>query len=64
MADDPDFKGIYFDGESHFYIDGSTTRNKRLLCLAYDDVNNKYYGRWKICGVRKIGEVIYDEFEI
>lgn len=43
VADDPDFKGIYFDGESHFYIDGSTTRNKRLLCLAYDDVNNKYY---------------------
>lgn len=55
VADDPDFEGIYFDGESHFYIDGATTRNNRLLCLAYDEEKKIYYefledGSFKMIG--------------
>lgn len=43
IAGDRKFKGIYFDGESHFYIDGSAGKNQRLLCLAFDEKEDKYY---------------------
>ena len=43
LAHDSSFAGIYFDGESHFYIDGSTTKTKRVPCLAYDEKDNSYY---------------------
>lgn len=43
VAGDKDFKGIYFDGESHYYIDGQSGKNKRILCLAYNEAENKYY---------------------
>ncbi len=43
VAGDLGFTGIYFDGKSHFYIDGSAGKNKKLLCLAFDEVNNKYF---------------------
>ena len=43
VAGNKRFQGIYFDGESHFYIDGSVTYRKRLLCLAYDEEAKKYY---------------------
>ena len=43
IAKDPYFKGVYFDGYSHFYIDGTVNKNKRLLCLAYDEKDGKYY---------------------
>ena len=40
---DRELKGIYFDGYSHFFIDGSVEKNKRLLCLVYDEKNKMYY---------------------
>lgn len=43
VARDSSFKGIYFDGYSHFYIDGTVNKNKRLLCLAYDEDEKNYY---------------------
>ena len=43
LAHDPKFAGIYFEGESHFYIDGATAKTKRVLCLAYDEVTGSYY---------------------
>lgn len=43
VARDRELKGIYFDGYSHFFIDGSVEKNKRLLCLVYDEKNKKYY---------------------
>ena len=43
VAGDCSFEGIYFDGKSHFYIDGSTTRTRRVLCLAYDEKKKQYY---------------------
>jgi serine/threonine protein phosphatase 1 len=43
LAHDKSFSGIYFDGQSHFYIDGSTTRTKRVLCLVYEEAEKIYY---------------------
>lgn len=43
LARDKDFSGIYFDGESHYYIDGTAAKFRRILCLAYDEKTKKYY---------------------
>lgn len=43
VAKDNSFQGIYYDGYSHFYIDGSVNKNRRLLCLAYDEETGNYY---------------------
>lgn len=43
LARDKGFDGIYFDGQSHFYIDGTAAKFKRILCLAYDEKTQKYY---------------------
>lgn len=43
LARDNGFDGIYFDGQSHFYIDGTAAKFKRILCLAYDEKTHKYY---------------------
>lgn len=43
VAMDRKFRGIYFDGKSHYYIDGSVLKNRRLLCLAYDENKKQYY---------------------
>jgi len=58
VANDPDFKGIYWDGASHFYIDGSTTRTNKLLCLAYDEKEKKYYEFTEDGIFRKIGNYL------
>lgn len=34
---------VYYDGESHYYIDGSVYNGGKLLLLAYDEENEKYY---------------------
>lgn len=36
-------EGIYFDGMSHFFIDGSVQRTGKLLCLACDEHSGQYY---------------------
>ena len=41
--EDKGFRDIFYDGESHYYIDGSTAKFKRILCLAYDEATRKYY---------------------
>lgn len=43
LARDMNFSGIFFDGESHYYIDGSAEKFRRILCLAYDEATKKYY---------------------
>lgn len=43
VAGDRSYRGIYFDGYSHFYIDGTANKTKVLLCLAYDEEEQKYY---------------------
>ena len=37
------FQGIFYDGYSHYYIDGSVECTGNLLCLAYDEEQKKYY---------------------
>lgn len=36
-------KGVFFDGQSHFYIDGCVDYTGKLLCLAYDEDTGMYY---------------------
>lgn len=36
-------QGIFYDGYSHYYIDGSVLDTGELLCLAYDEEQRKYY---------------------
>lgn len=43
IAHNPRFHDIYFDGESHYYIDGTVLRTRKIPILAVDTVNNKYY---------------------
>ena len=46
------FNGIYFDGESHYFIDGSVLKTKTVQVLVYDEEVKKY------CSAEK------NEFEI
>ena len=43
LASTEGYNGIFFDGESHYYIDGTAAKFKRILCLAYDEKTKKYY---------------------
>lgn len=43
LADDREYHDIFYDGESHYYIDGSVYKNGKLLLLGYDEDNDKYY---------------------
>lgn len=43
VADDISYLGkIYFDGESHYYIDGSVMNSRKIPILIYDSVECKY----------------------
>ena len=42
-AGTPEHEGIYFDGASHYFIDGAVQETGKLLCLAYDEQNGRYY---------------------
>ncbi|MCR5237370.1 MAG: hypothetical protein K6E34_09255, partial [Lachnospiraceae bacterium] len=58
IAGDRSFHDIYYDGASHYYIDGSVYRTGNLLLLAYDETDGKYYqmekqGRIQIGAYRK-----------
>lgn len=43
IADDPSFHDIYFDGESHYYIDGSVDTSGEIPVLMYDTETKQYY---------------------
>ena len=43
IADNPRYHDIYFDGESHYYIDGTVLDRGEIPVLAADTVNGKYY---------------------
>lgn len=42
LAGDPEFHGIFFDGESHYYIDGTVNVSGKLPLLAYDEATGRY----------------------
>ena len=54
LARDKSFSGIFFDGESHYYIDGTAGKNRKILCLAYDEKQKKYYELDEDGGLKKI----------
>lgn len=43
LADDRIYHDIFYDGESHYYIDSSVYKDGKLLLLAYDEEKEKYY---------------------
>lgn len=53
IAQNPGFHDIYFDGESHYYIDGTVLTSGIIPVLMYDTDTKKYYrmtenGPWLI----------------
>ena len=43
ISNKPDFYGVFFDGKSHFYVDGTTYRSGKVPVLVYDQEKDKYY---------------------
>lgn len=43
IARDPTFHSIFFDGQSHYYIDGSVQRSGVILELKADTNTGKFY---------------------
>ncbi len=43
IVHDRSFHEIYYDGTSHYYIDGSVYKHGKLLLLSYDEDQKKYY---------------------
>lgn len=53
ISGNPEFHDIYFDGESHYYIDGTVLKSGKIPVIKIDMENNKYYcvtdtGDWMI----------------
>lgn len=53
ISGDPDFHGIYFDGKSHYYIDGTVLDSGVIPVIQLDTKTNKFYhmtetGRWPV----------------
>ena len=53
ISRNPNFHDIYFDGESHYFIDGSVLESGKIPVLMYDTDTKKYYqmredGPWPI----------------
>ena len=43
LAHDEHFHDVYFDGDSHYYIDGSVYKGGKLLLLGYDANEDAYF---------------------
>ena len=42
VADDPTFHDVFFDGYSHYFIDGSVMQSQRIPVLTYDTGTGQY----------------------
>ncbi|NMA84058.1 MAG: serine/threonine protein phosphatase, partial [Epulopiscium sp.] len=42
LKDEEGFHGVYFDGENHYYIDGTVEVSGCIPLLIYDDLKEKY----------------------
>lgn len=53
LAGDPKYHGVWWDGQSHYFIDGSVQRNGRLNLLAWSAGQGyqQWDGRWKEVGI-------------
>jgi len=59
ISGDSTFHDIYFDGQSHYYIDGTTLESGIIPILMYDTEKEKYYsikedGPWFVFPYEKI----------
>ncbi len=43
LAREAHYHDVYYDGKSHYFIDGSVYKHGKLLLLAYDEEKGKYY---------------------
>ena len=43
LADTRNYHDVFYDGASHYYIDGSVYKGGKLLLLAYDEESRTYY---------------------
>lgn len=43
VAKDKDFHEVFFDGQSHYYIDGTVSVSRRIPLLMVDTAKDKYY---------------------
>lgn len=43
IANDYDFHEIFFDGENHYYIDGTVKISGEIPVLMYDTDKNRFY---------------------
>jgi len=59
IARDNSFHDVYYDGKSHYYIDGTVYKDGKMLLLAYDETEDKYY---QIENGRKIPVRKYDKY--
>lgn len=49
LAGDPAYHGIWWDGQSHYYIDGTVCQGRRLNVLAWDEAQGcrQWDSGWK-----------------
>ena len=59
LANDRSYHDVYYDGESHYYIDGSVYKGGKLLLLGYVESDGKYY---QIESDRRIPVRKYEEY--
>lgn len=57
-----DYHNVYWDKQSHFYIDGDTRVSKTIPILKYDTVSGKYTSYEKI--YKKDGSFVWQEYLI
>ena len=44
ISGDPHYHDVFYDGESHYFIDGTVVVSKNIPVLCYDEVTKKYSG--------------------
>lgn len=62
IAEEESYYKVFWDGENHFYIDGSTVISKNIPLLKYDTVKKRYYSFEKI--IEKRGSISFVEYDI
>jgi serine/threonine protein phosphatase 1 len=57
ISGDKDFHDIYYDGQSHYYIDGTVSSSGNIPVLVYDEITGKYYSlekeEYPVCETRE-----------